>query len=257
MENPRVSVQIVTRSRNDGLAVLLSSLLRQTYQNFDVVIGENTPDQKIQQHQLCSFICQRLMYEGHRVVVMQIDPNERDIGKLRNALVKNNPFQDSQIFIRVDDDSFCEPDYIELLVKGFKDDSVGIVGGIVPYIHMPLEGRPIPAKFNEVTKFYDWTDNCVFNYNVPRESYFESGHVRSSYAVRMDVAKKLSNLPQRHFVRADDKTIPPFISQNFKQKVGNIKCIEVIEYKGVTHYKGWKERWLEMLDVPVDCEVVG
>ena len=73
----------------------------------------------------------------------------------------------------------------------------------------------------------------------------------------MDVAAKLSNLPQLHFIGTQDNMVPPFISQNFKQKMGKSECIQVIEYKGVTHYKGWKERWLEMLNTTVDCEVVG
>lgn len=69
----------------------------------------------------------------------------------------------------------------------------------------------------------------------------------------MDVAAKLFNLPQRHFIGADDKTVPPFISQNFKQKIGRSKCIQLIEYKGVTHYKGWKKHWPDILKLPVDC----
>src|SRR3990167_10040654 len=90
--NPRISIQIITRDRMDGLAVLLSSLLRQTYQNFDIVLGDNSKGQRIKQHQLCSFTLQRLQYEGHRVMIFDLPSEERDIGKLRNALVKNDPF---------------------------------------------------------------------------------------------------------------------------------------------------------------------
>ncbi len=69
----------------------------------------------------------------------------------------------------------------------------------------------------------------------------------------MEVAGKLSRLPQRHFVGMEDQIIPPFIAQNFLKKVGG-DCIQVIEYKGVTHYEGWKKQWPDILKLPVDCD---
>ena len=59
---------------------------------------------------------------------------------------------------------------------------------------------PIPAKFNEVNKNFDWTDNCVYFYRMLDDkgndrhwssTFYESGHIRSNYAYRIDLARKI------------------------------------------------------------------
>jgi len=55
----------------------------------------------------------------------------------------------------------------------------------------------------------------------------------------MDVAARLRNLPQHHFVGEDDKIVPPFISENFIEKMGKNSSAERTVMKGYTHKKGW------------------
>ena len=69
----------------------------------------------------------------------------------------------------------------------------------------------------------------------------------------MDAADKLSRLPQCHFVGSDDEVVPSFIARAFQKKSGTNNCIQVIEFKGVNHSKGWKEHWRDVVKKPANC----
>lgn len=185
----RISVHIVTRNRSNFLAILLSSLMKQTHTAFDLVIYDTSEQDTCMENQASLSLIKRMELEGHRFKIVMGDKSIRDIGTLRNKCIEEDTFGNNW-GVRIDDDSFCEPDYLEILIKGI-DEGVGVVGGIVPYIWMEKMYRLPPAKFNEVTENYMWTDNCIFFYNTPRDKYFESGHVRSSYLYNIELAKEL------------------------------------------------------------------
>lgn len=193
----RITVHLVIRDRHDSLAILLSSLLRQTYKWWDLIIIDNSEGQKAKDHQLCNFLLKRIEYEGHRVKYFLADPSISDIGTYRNiALKKERETFNNKFGLRIDDDSWCEPNYIELLIKGFKDDEVGIVGGIVPYIRMPKQYALKPKIFNEVTPHFDWIDNCTTFFRTKPNEYFEAGHIRSSFMYRMSMIDKIGGFPE-------------------------------------------------------------
>lgn len=62
----------------------------------------------------------------------------------------------------------------------------------------------------------------------------------------MDIADKIKNIPQRHFVGAQDETVPLFIAQSFVRKEGDADCKRITIVAGVTHAKGWQEHWKEL-----------
>lgn len=195
----RASIHIITRDRVNSLAVLLGSLCTQTTKDFDIVILDNGRNVKVGQDHMCGAALRRLQLEGVRVHLVESKAEHRDIGAYRNECVNSDPFN-NQIGIRIDDDSLLEPNYIEILVNGFTEPDIGVVGGIVPYIFVPKTYILQPAKFNEITSDYDWVDNCVTFVRFINDdgkdlhyqaTYFPSGHIRSSYAYRMDLAKKI------------------------------------------------------------------
>lgn len=197
----RSSIHIVTRDRHEALASLLTSLMMQTNKEWDLVILDNSRQILVQNHYLCKTILTRLQLEGHRIHIVQNNDEHRDIGRYRNQCIEADPFK-NEIGIRIDDDSICDSKYIEILIKGFeKNEKVAIVGGIVPYLFAPKMYLLQPEKFNEVPPFYvPWIDHCCNFFRFInddgsdkhyRETYFPSGHVRSSYAYRIDVAKKI------------------------------------------------------------------
>jgi len=65
----------------------------------------------------------------------------------------------------------------------------------------------------------------------------------------MEVAEKIKNIPQRHFIGSRDKTIPPSISESFIRKEGIVDNGSITVVYGATHSHGWLERWKELLSL--------
>ena len=107
----RIGIQIITRDRHSYLAVLLSSLLNQTQKNWDLFLVDNSTTPVNKDH-LCNTLINRINNEGHRVLYNIVDPSIRDIGQLRNIALD---MDDCEIGCRIDDDSYCEPDYLKRL----------------------------------------------------------------------------------------------------------------------------------------------
>jgi len=181
----RVGVQIITRNRPEYLATLLSSLRNQTFRMFDLFIVDNSDTSTLDNHQVKS-ILMRMEFEGHRIKVVA-DPT-RDIGYLRNIALD---MDDCEFGIRIDDDSICEPDMLERLLKVAKrSDKVGCVGPLVPFMQSEKLFKELPPKMCRMTKFYDLTDESIYFYNTDKE-YVECDHVRSSMMYRNEIAKKV------------------------------------------------------------------
>lgn len=66
----------------------------------------------------------------------------------------------------------------------------------------------------------------------------------------MDAAESLRNLPQRHFVGADDKVVPPFIARSFAKRLGDPDGRTVTEVPNAGHERGWREKWPDLLAIP-------
>ena len=196
----RASIHIITRDRGEALALLLSSLIQQTTKQFDLVILDNSRGVKVNQSYACRALLSRLQLEGVRINVVECPDEHRDIGKYRNQCIEQDKFG-NKIGIRIDDDSILDPQYVEIVTSGFNSsEEVGIVGGICPYIFAPRTYILQPAKFNEVTPEFDWTDNCINFVRFINEdgtdkhwsqTFYPSGHIRSNYAYRMDLIKKI------------------------------------------------------------------
>lgn len=69
----------------------------------------------------------------------------------------------------------------------------------------------------------------------------------------VDVATRISHLPQLHFVGTEDKVIPRDIAESFITKQGAAKCSEIVSVKDVDHSHGWVEHWPELLSHPLPC----
>jgi GT2 family glycosyltransferase len=116
----------------------------------------------------------RAQFEGHRIIKIRDD--SPGIGRLRNIALKYDP---NPVGLRIDDDTWCEPDYIEKLLKVLIKENAGVVGGIVPYmIHEKIYAAP-KVKYNECLRSFEVMDDSIFFYNT--EDYFEADHLRSSY----------------------------------------------------------------------------
>ena len=67
----------------------------------------------------------------------------------------------------------------------------------------------------------------------------------------MDVAGKLKDLPQRHFVGAKDSIVPPFIARSFLKRAGLGYSERITIVEDTTHTKGWEGCWRKLLSLPL------
>jgi len=183
----RIGIQIITRDRQSYLAALLTSLLRQTKKEWDLFLVDNSTNPISNDH-LCSSLLTRINWEGHRIIYKHM-PDTRDTGVLRNAAMD---MCDCEFGCRIDDDSICEPDYLEKLYDLINlTDSIAAVGGLVPVLSNEKIYREPPEKMNAITEFFDLdgeADQCYFyNTDIP----IESDDIRSSFIFRNEIGKKI------------------------------------------------------------------
>lgn len=202
----RITVQIATRNRWDYLASCLSSLYAQTYQNFDVIIADDFSDDKIGEprNKICRDWIERLLNTKHRVKFVR-NPCRLFIGKTRNLAFKEDNMND--LMLRLDDDSWCEPDYLKKLVdvmvgepfKGNKKVNplkTGATGGIVPYLARPPYYKNVDKLdyFNQTFcnkkgENLSWNDDGHFHW-FPR-GIIRSHHLRSSWLFRREALESV------------------------------------------------------------------
>jgi len=185
LKSNRVGIQLITRNRPEYLGMLLTSLRNQTIQNWDLFIVDNS-DTPVADTFYIKSLLTRLQWEGHRVQIVRHP--ERDIGLLRNIALD---LDDCEFGCRIDDDSICESDYLERLLNVLKKEKkAGCVGGIVPFLHDEKQYRPLPKRFNILTKWYDLKDDSIWFYNTDKE-YIPADHIRSTMMYRNEIAKKI------------------------------------------------------------------
>jgi len=184
----RVGVQIIT-SRPHVLPILLASLKFQTFKKWDLIFVYQEGD-FILTHETKALLS-RLEGEGHRIKAIKVS-KELGIGGMRNVALKHD---DCEFGLRIDDDSLCEPDYMEKLYNVIKKDKkIGIVGGITPTIfnkeYIPLPRRNL-NKFALRKNGFDLTDYSIFFMPDAEGKVFEVDHIRSSFMYRNKIAKKI------------------------------------------------------------------
>ncbi len=67
----------------------------------------------------------------------------------------------------------------------------------------------------------------------------------------LDVAQNVAHIPQRHFVGSKDKIVPSSIAESFVKEEGDANYKSITVVNGATHKDGWRERWKELLSIPL------
>ena len=223
--NGRLSVHVCTYNRVGEFGMLLSSLRFQTFKDWDLVIIDQseTPSKNYKQ---ISDILTRLKLDGHGVKYV-IDQLRKGISATRNKAVMEDPWKNEYI-VRLDDDSFCEIDYLERLMKivtkGCDDyvetgeceherkegeckfsmmgfvEKIGAVGGIVPLLGSPniiRDTRFLKNNFDEII-YNDGritvTDNGGYSW-LPNKVLL-SHHLRSCFLFRRSAWEKVNGFSE-------------------------------------------------------------
>ncbi len=119
-----VDVLIPTYRRKTGLAIVLTSLLAQTFSDFDVIISDQTDDDNYLESIEIQTLVQALKWRGHRVMPHRHLP-QRGLAEQRNFLVE----QSTAPYIHfLDDDVLLDSPVMERMLRVLQAERCGFVG---------------------------------------------------------------------------------------------------------------------------------
>ena len=120
-----IDVLIPTFGRKTGLAVVLTSLLGQTFTDFDVIISDQTKDDETYLNSIeIVTLIQALRWHGHRVTLHRHLPR-RGLAEQRQFLLE----QSKAPYIHfLDDDVLLDPPVMERMLRVLQHEQCGFVG---------------------------------------------------------------------------------------------------------------------------------
>jgi glycosyltransferase involved in cell wall biosynthesis len=138
-----VDVLIPTYGRKTGLAIVLTSLLGQTFADFNVIISDQTD---AEQAYLDSIEIQTLVYalrwHGHEVTLHRHLPR-RGMAEQRQFLFE----QSSAPYVHfIDDDVLLDPQVMQRMIDVIRAEYCGFVGCAAPSLHLLHDERPHQQK---------------------------------------------------------------------------------------------------------------
>ena len=172
----RMTVHVCTKDRHTELAILLHSLRKQTFQDWDLFILDDASGTGLLKAKFLQDILARIKLEGHDV---EVHRNEVSLGvcAARQYLIDADPWKDENpLIMRLDDDCVLEPDYLEMLYHEITSDciskNVGWASGVTPMFGMPDQKRDtkhvLPVinaiTFDKEGNITEYHDDCGTGY---------------------------------------------------------------------------------------------
>ena len=132
-KNEKIAIAICTKNRYSYLAILLASLLVQTYRNWTLVINDSS-DRPIEADEVLKELFQLIKKEGHAVKIIHTDSGWDRHQRTMEAVPPSVEF-----IVRIDDDIMLTPDFLENILKPYRlleKHSIAAVGGCYPETYM-------------------------------------------------------------------------------------------------------------------------
>lgn len=120
-----VDILIPTYGRKTGLAITLTSLLGQSFTDFDVIVSDQTRDEDAYLESIeIATLARALRWHGHRVTLLRHLPR-LGMAEQRNFLLE----QSSAPYVHyLDDDVLLDPPVIERMLRVMQGERCGFVG---------------------------------------------------------------------------------------------------------------------------------
>jgi GT2 family glycosyltransferase len=185
---------VPTRNRHPYLAILLSSLLSQTFTHWDLLIV-NDGDSGLREDSLLKGLFDIIEKKGHTINI--ISGPRKGPGHAHNLILANSS---TSLILRVDDDVYLEPIYIEILYEFIKKgERVGGVGGRVlnpkylthpPQFSMDWRGKMIYKDGHFIPYEYHRFPPS------PEEKPYEADHLYAHFLYYKEVVEKAGGFPE-------------------------------------------------------------
>jgi len=199
MKDGRISILIGTKNRPTELFGLLQSLRTQTYQDYDIYILDDASNIPLLNYYFITYIINRLKIEDHGVWIKR-NTHSNGICRMRNQMVKwSIKNDDNEYMCRCDDDTLCDPDYLERLVNILKSKpECWFATGITPplaQIGWKRDTKYVKPLMNNLEVKGDTIikigDDCGYDYItdewIPTQHFRSSGVYRRSIHTDQDI----------------------------------------------------------------------
>jgi glycosyltransferase involved in cell wall biosynthesis len=121
----QIDVLIPTYGRKTGLAVVLTSLFAQSFSDFNIIVSDQTEDERCYLDSIeIQTIVRSLRWRGHEVTLLRHFPR-RGMAEQRQFLLEHS----SAPYVHfIDDDVLLEPTVIERMLTVLRQEQCGFVG---------------------------------------------------------------------------------------------------------------------------------
>jgi glycosyltransferase involved in cell wall biosynthesis len=134
-----VDVLIPTCGRKTGLAVVLTSLVGQTFTDFNVIVSDQTNEEECYLHSIeIDTLVRALRWHGHQVELHRHLPR-RGMGEQRQFLLEQSR---ARYVYYVDDDVLLEPSVLERLLTVIQQEGCGFAGTAAAGLRLLDDVRP-------------------------------------------------------------------------------------------------------------------
>ncbi|QBD78331.1 glycosyltransferase family 2 protein [Ktedonosporobacter rubrisoli] len=135
----RIDVLIPTYRRKTGLAIVLTSLLGQTFADFNVVISDQTEEENCYLDSIeIQTLVRALRWHGHKVALHRHLP-PRGMAEQRHFLLE----QSAAPYVHfIDDDVLLDPSVLQRMLTVLETESCGFVGCPATGLHLLQDVRP-------------------------------------------------------------------------------------------------------------------
>jgi GT2 family glycosyltransferase/glycosyltransferase involved in cell wall biosynthesis len=191
----RIMIDITTRDRRPYIACLLTSLLAQTYKNWDISIQVDDADEGILQDHLVMSLIKRIELEGHTWRMIRGMRQGPHMSHQRNLQAVVDAGMSHKLICRIDDDIYVQPDFLEKLFEQFLQDEaceLGAVSGVYLNPTRTDAEQTAPANFREDINYAGKIDHNVpwpYTCRYPEGTKPRSvEHLYSSFLYRTEIA---------------------------------------------------------------------
>lgn len=169
---PLVDVLIPTYRRKTALAVTLTSLLGQTFPDFDVTIADQTPEpERYVDDREIRTICDALRWHGHRVTI-HARGKRRGLAEQRDFLLGRA----SAPYVHfLDDDVLLDPSVMLRMLRVIREEGCGFVGAAASGLGYVDDVRPHQTRY-----FERWEGPVTAEPFAPDAIPWERHHVNSA-----------------------------------------------------------------------------
>jgi glycosyltransferase involved in cell wall biosynthesis len=193
------AILINTRDRVTELAMLLLSLDNQIYDNFDVFILDDAGLNPNTNYHFFNCIVNVLKMHNHKVFTRSTG-FPHGVSRARQVIVDWAMESDYKFFVRLDDDCWCEPDYLYRLRYLMKDYDIG--SGVTIPCQPVFKRNPDYLKGIICRVILDENGNHILNADdcgMPyiREIILPAHHFRSCAMIKRSVHEKIKYYPTR------------------------------------------------------------